>query len=170
MPAERGFTLLEILAALAIVAVGIAAVAKATGNHINTSQLTEDRLLGSWVAANRMAELRISPAWPTVSERQGQATLGGRQWHYIERIVTTKDPDILRVDIDVYTDAEFEDKSALVFGYLARRAQPLAPAQPPQSPPDPTEPPQNGEGGTEAEAEAAEGEEGQPAGEESDGS
>lgn len=164
MPVERGFTLIEILVALAIVAIGIGAVAKATGNHINTAQLTEDRLLGSWVAANRMAELRISPEWPAASERQGQATLGGRQWHYLERIATTADPDILRVDIDVYTDVEFEDKSALVFGYLARRAQPLAPAQPAQSPPNPTEPPQNGEGGTEA----VEGE-GQPAGGASDG-
>lgn len=120
--AERGFTLLEIIAALAIAAVGIAAVAKTTGSSASVLQVTEARLLASWVASNRLTELRLSRAWPAASESDRSATMGGRTWHYREKISTTRDPDLLRVDIEVYSDKAHEKLSSTLFGYLARRA------------------------------------------------
>ena len=140
---ESGFTLLEILVAVAIAAVGIAAMTRAMGSNIDVVQQIENRLLGSWVAANRLAELRMAPDWPVAGDQQRQVTLGGRQWYYNERISTTRDPDIRRVDLEVYTDPELTSNTATLFGYLARRAQPLEPVEENQSEVDDTEQPES---------------------------
>ena len=124
-PAERGFTLLEIIVALAIAAVGIAAVAKTTGGAASVMQLTEDRMVAVWVADNRLTELRLSRLWPRAGETDRTTLMGGRTWHYREKVSTTADPDLLRVDIDVYGDEEHENFSSSLFGYLARQRPPL---------------------------------------------
>lgn len=117
---DRGFTLLEILAALAIAAVGIAAVMQTASSATSVTQRTEDQLLASWVASNRLTELKVSRVWPAAVTIDGTAVMGGRNWHYRERISTTPDPDLLRADITVFTDADHQDQAAVLFGYLAR--------------------------------------------------
>ena len=125
MKVERGFTLLEILAALAIAVVGIAAVVNTTTTAVDILQSTENRILGSWVASNRLAELRISREWPSAITRDLSAELGGRVWYYREKISTTEDPDLLRVDLSVYTDKDQEQLSTEMFGYLGRYSEPV---------------------------------------------
>jgi general secretion pathway protein I len=120
----QGFTLLEILAALAITVIGIAAVVKAAGSAVDLVQTTEDRILGSWVASNRLEELRLSRDWPAAATRDFSETYGGREWYYRERVSTTADPDLLRVDISVYSDKEHLDLSAEMFGYISRYSPP----------------------------------------------
>jgi general secretion pathway protein I len=117
---ERGFTLLEILAALTIAAIGIAAVMQTAGNATSVLQQTEDRLLASWVASNRLTELKVSRVWPAAVNTDGIAAMGGRNWHYRQSISTTQDPDLLRADISVFTDTDHQDRAAKLFGYLAR--------------------------------------------------
>lgn len=131
MRAERGFTLLEILAALAIAVIGIAAVAKATSSAVDVLQTTEDHVLASWVASNRLAELRISRAWPSAITRDLSQDLGGRVWYASEKISETADPDLLRVDLSVYSDQDHQHLGATLFGYLGRYSPPTEP--PPES-------------------------------------
>lgn len=121
---QRGFTLLEILAALAITVIGIAAVVKVTGSAVDVAQTAEDRVLASWVASNRLAELRLSRSWPAASTRDFSEKYGGRDWYYREKVSETADPDLLRVDISVYSDKDHDDMSAELFGYIARYSPP----------------------------------------------
>ena len=127
MRADCGFTLLEILAALAIVIIGIAAVTKATKGAVDVLQTTEDHVLASWVASNRLAELRINRTWPSAITKDSEQELGGRVWYYSESISETMDPDLLRVDLSVYSDKDHQYLSATLFGYLARYSPPTDP-------------------------------------------
>lgn len=127
MKAEHGFTLLEILAALAIAAVGIAAVVSTTNSAINVLQSTENRSLATWAASNRLAELQVSRDWPTTATRDLSTEMGGRTWHYREQISGTSDPDLLRVDLSVYSDEEQTRLEAELFGYLAKYSAPSGP-------------------------------------------
>lgn len=118
--AERGFTLLEIVIALAIAALGIAAVAKATGGAATVAAETKERLLAVWVAGNRLSELRITRAWPDSGNTELVRSMGGRSWHLTQTVVETPDDDVRRVSVEVYTDAERADREFVVHGYVAR--------------------------------------------------
>lgn len=118
--AERGFTLLEIVIALAIAALGIAAVAKATGGAATVAAETRERLLAVWVAGNRLSELRITRAWPDTGNTDLVRSMGGRSWHLTQTVVETPDDDVRRVSVEVYTDAERADREFVVHGYVAR--------------------------------------------------
>lgn len=122
---SAGFTLLEILAALLIVAVGLGAVSKVIGSTAVVLQTSEERLVGSWVASNHLAELRLSRVWPAATETDQQTSMGGRTWYLRQKISTTTDPDLLRIDVDVFSDADHERMAAQLFGYLARYIPPL---------------------------------------------
>jgi general secretion pathway protein I len=129
MRTNAGFTLLEILAALLIVAVGLGAVSKVIGSTAVVLQISEERLIGSWVASNHLAELRLSRVWPAATESDQQTAMGGRPWYLHQKISTTTDPDLLRIDIEVFSDTDHERMAARMFGYLARYIPPLPPAQ-----------------------------------------
>jgi general secretion pathway protein I len=120
--AQRGFTLLEILAALGIVAIGMAAVARTVQGSANIARQAEERTVAHWVAANHLTELRLSQQWPAARQSDHRAAMAGRDWQLRRRIATTPDPEILRVDIEVYGDEKRAAVLATLFGYLARRA------------------------------------------------
>lgn len=124
MKKEFGFTLLEILVALFIVAIGIAAVSKATGSTISTVQKVENRLMANWVASNQLSELRLSRIWPSANESDSTVEYAGRTWYVKQNTITTTDPDILRVDIQVFTDSGYSDSAGNMFGYLVRHVTP----------------------------------------------
>ena len=101
---SRGFTLLETLVALLILAVALTATFRALGATTASAASLQSHLVGDWVAANRLAELRASDAWPDVGNGQGEATQGGRLFHWKEEIKITPNPLFRRVDIAVYAD------------------------------------------------------------------
>lgn len=117
---ERGFTLLEIVIALAIVALGIAAVARATGGAATVSAETGERLLAVWTAGNRLSELRITRAWPAPGSGDQERTMGGRTWYLTETVSDTPTEDVRRVDIEVFADSEREEVEFELYGYIAR--------------------------------------------------
>jgi len=119
-----GFTLLEVLVALAITASGIAAMTAALGGRVDRAAALEARVMGEWLASNRLAELRISRAWPPEGEYTGQAHQGDRPLYYVEQVSNTDDPDLRRVDVRVYADEARTRTVATLFGYLSRQRVP----------------------------------------------
>jgi general secretion pathway protein I len=122
--AEHGFTLLEVVFALAIAVLGIAAVAKATGTAATVAGETRERMLAVWVAGNDLSELRIARAWPVPGSRDTVRTMGGRTWYLTRTVSTTQVEDLRRVDITVYTDADRSAREFDMYGYVARYRTP----------------------------------------------
>jgi len=116
----RGFTLLEIVVALAIAALGIAAVAKATGSAATVAADTRQRMLAVWVAGNRLSELKITRAWPAPGNHDVIRTLGGRTWYLNQVVGDTGEEAIRRVAIEVYTDPRLERREFTVHGYIGQ--------------------------------------------------
>ncbi|MDR6961254.1 general secretion pathway protein I [Pseudomonas brassicacearum] len=96
----QGFTLLEVMIALAIFATLSAAVLSASQFVLKQSAGLEDRLFGAWLADNQLTELRLqavkSPGQQRVSRRMDQ-----RDWVLQQRVTPARDPRLLQVEIQV---------------------------------------------------------------------
>jgi general secretion pathway protein I len=97
---EAGFTLLEVLVALAVLATGAVSLLVATQTHAARISQIEGRTVARWVADNRLSEVRLNVGAPPVVEMMGQA------WRVDVQRRPTDDTDLERVDIAVGTAAE----------------------------------------------------------------
>ena len=101
MRRARGFTLLEVLVALVIVTLGMAAVLGALSSSAGTVSYLRDKTFAQWVALNRIANIRISGQQPATGNTDGDVDYAGVSWHYRQEVVTTDVPGILRIDVKV---------------------------------------------------------------------
>ena len=105
-----GFTLIEVVVALAVIAIGMAAVIKATGIVTkNTAQLNE-RTIAMWVAQNAMAQFELDLEGDADKEIKGSEEMAGVEWHWSKTIDDTQDPDIKRVEIQVRRGKKSSDQ------------------------------------------------------------
>ena len=118
---QQGFTLLEVIVALGIVAVGILAASKAMSGHANTLLASEERVVAYWVAANQLEYARIIKTIPVAGENSGKVDMAERTWFYREKTTATADPHLFRVDLTVFTDESEEDQVGYLFGYLSSK-------------------------------------------------
>lgn len=101
MRRATGFTLLEVLVALVVVAVAVAALGRAGSQVLHGQAELEQRTVALWVADNALAELRLDPAM-TPGRRQGSADMAGRSWYWDMLIQPAPGGEMLRVDVAVH--------------------------------------------------------------------
>lgn len=102
----QGFTLLEVLIALAILAISMGAVIKAASEGTGNIALLRDQTLAGWVGLNHLNEVLLSEDWPEPGAERGIAEMANREWHWELQISTTDDEDIRRLDISVRTSRD----------------------------------------------------------------
>ena len=99
--AARGFTLIEVLVALAIVAIGMSAVLSALSSSADTVSYLRDKTFAQWVALNKIATLRISGQQPPTGNTNGDTDYAGRSWHWRQAVVATEVRGVVRIDVSV---------------------------------------------------------------------
>jgi type II secretion system protein I len=98
---QGGFTLIEVLVALAIVAIGMAAVLSALTSSASTVLYMRDKTLANWVALNHIAEQRLQPQMPQLGNSDGDVDYAGRKWHWRQETVATAVQGMVRMDVHV---------------------------------------------------------------------
>lgn len=98
---HRGFTLVEVLVALAIVAIALAAGAQATNALTRNAQRQSDMVLAQLCAQNQLIELRLSPQMPPVGESSRSCQQAGVQLDVAVSTTPTLNPNFNRVDVQV---------------------------------------------------------------------
>lgn len=116
----NGFTLLEILIALAILAIGLAAAMRAIGAASNTSYDLKQRLLAQWVAENRVAEIKARSIWPDVGTSEGEAEQAGQRFVWQQTVTTTPNQAFRRVEVKVLFPGEASHGLATLALYVHR--------------------------------------------------
>jgi len=102
---QAGFTLIEVLVALAIVSIALLAALRVAGQGTASLGDLRGRLLAGWVAENRLAEHRARGAWLALGVQRGTESEGGMQFAWREEVIATLNPAFRRVDVFVYQGA-----------------------------------------------------------------
>ena len=113
MKAQRGFTLLEMLVALAIFASVAAAVLTASARSLQNAARLEDKTLAGWIADNQLTELQLASSPPATGRDTREVSYAGRQWQLYSETVTTSDPGLRRVTLWVASMPSSRDTSSV---------------------------------------------------------
>ncbi len=103
--ASGGFTLVEVLVALMVVAIGLAALMTAVSSTARTSGFLRDKTLAQWIALNRLAEVRLTVnrlAQSSTNADAGELQFANRTWHYDTRYFNTSIASMQRVVVRVW--------------------------------------------------------------------
>src|SRR5688572_28247192 len=98
---ERGFTLIEVVVALVVVSLGMLGVISAVSQTASNSSYLRDKTVAHWVAMNRLTEVRLQKAAPSVDKTSDEVEMAGRRWKWTMNVTQTPVETIRRIDISV---------------------------------------------------------------------
>jgi len=123
-----GFTLLEVLVAMAIISLGLIGVFSSLNQMLGATALLRDKTLATWVATDRITEMRVTGEYPDAGERNDTVEMAGTEWAYTIKVSKIPDLEMRRLDVTVSFGDDRGNTIATVIGFLA--APQNAPAGP----------------------------------------
>lgn len=112
---QSGFTLIEMMVALAIFSLAALALLRLEGATVTNSARLQDRALAAIVARNIAVEAVTDPVAPPLGETRGETANGGRTWRWTRRVALSPEPRIQRIDIRVESSGGPEAAALTVF-------------------------------------------------------
>ncbi len=118
---SSGFTLLEVMVALAVVSLGLIAVFNGIIQISDQSTHLRERAFAHWVAMNELTRFRVAGSMPDVSEFDGDVEFAGTPYRWDATVSETGVEDLLRIDLRVaYADSP-DDTIAETVGFVSPR-------------------------------------------------
>ncbi len=112
---HQGFTLLEVLIALAIVAMSVGALLGTITSSASNIIYLKDKTLAEWVALNRLTEVRIDQQMPAKGKRSGNTVMAGMRWEWQEEVVELPVvKGLFRIEVRAHATGEAVDDSRAV--------------------------------------------------------
>jgi len=115
--ASSGFTLLEVLIGLLILALALFALVRAGSNQVNAFAGLRERTLAGWLAAEVLAETRLTPGFPAPGKTDGLRRFADRDWRYEVTVQSTPEATIMRLDVRVFAATERSAPLAQISGF-----------------------------------------------------
>jgi general secretion pathway protein I len=121
---QRGFTLLEVLIALAIVAMSVGALLGTITSSASNIIYLKDKTLAEWVALNRLTEVRIDQNMPAKGARTGNTVMGGQRWEWKEEVIELPIKGLFRIEVRAHPTGELVDDTRPVDKPTAQQLSP----------------------------------------------
>lgn len=118
-----GFTLLETLVAMTILAIALAAVMRATGGGANHADAMRKRILADWAAQDRLAQHAARGEFLPTGVQNGEVTQAGMRFVWKEEIGPTPNPSFRRIEVSVYEPEDPEYALRRLTGFLVLKRQ-----------------------------------------------
>jgi general secretion pathway protein I len=127
---DSGFTLVEVVVALAVVAIGMFAVFKTIGDTVSNVSYLRDRSFAAWIADNQITEIRLSGEMPSVDETDGDVEFAGRSWRWTTKVSQTQVDGLRRIDVSVRREDDAEGSSLVTLAGFVGATATAAPPSP----------------------------------------
>jgi len=118
-----GFTLLEVMVALAVLAIALAALIKGVSANSANAAYLRDKSFAHWVGMNVVAEQRLIAGGNEQGVKRGEEEMGNHTWYWSARVSETFDEDVRRLDVEVRASEERDGTPlATLVAFLPRPA------------------------------------------------
>lgn len=117
MKKHNGFTLIEVLVALAIIGIALTAIIKSAGENIKSTQYLQQKMIASWVAERVINEARIGLIKVSSDETSDETEMLDQSWIWKAKISESSNPRIKELHVSVFKKENDQEITQLV-GYL----------------------------------------------------
>jgi general secretion pathway protein I len=139
--AQRGFTLIEVLVALVIVALGMSALLETLGSAADTATWLRDKTFAQWIGFNQLATARLSGTLVAAGTTDGELDYAGRHWRWRQVVTDLGFPGLFRIDVKVEpADTSTVDESGWMATVTGGMGDAVSPPQTQSLYPDPALP------------------------------
>jgi general secretion pathway protein I len=125
---QQGFTLLEVMVALAIIAIALGATVRVVGNATSNASYLTDKSFAQWIAMNEIAKIKIANNPLSNGEKSGTSILLEREWTWRRKVKVTADKDVQRIEMSVFKHENDESSLVTVTAFMAKPFRPPAQA------------------------------------------
>ena len=98
---QLGFTLLEVMVALAVLAIVMGALIKVTDSYAFNAGYLQEKTLAQWIAENKAVEYQLMQEFPAVGSKSGETEMARVDWQWRVKVSNTEDKRLRRLDISV---------------------------------------------------------------------
>lgn len=124
MKTESGFTLVEVLVALTVLAAAITVLSQTLGGAADIFNRLESKTQGYQVASDKLVELQVFREWPGTGTSDDQVERFGETWRIRTEVSEGPFPDTRRVDIQVGPRPEGDEDWAIAYSMASLLGKP----------------------------------------------
>ncbi len=119
---HHGFTLIEVMVALTIIAISLGALLSTSGTQASSAGYLKHKTLAHWVAVNELTQIRIAKEFPDVGDKKGETTMANNDWYWVRTTKATEDDNARQITFTMYSDKERTQNITSLIGYANRDA------------------------------------------------
>ncbi|MDH5692930.1 MAG: type II secretion system minor pseudopilin GspI [Gammaproteobacteria bacterium] len=117
---ERGFTLLEIIFAVAVLGIAMGALMQSLGQSTKNSSYFRDKTIAHWVASNVVVEQQSNGKYPGIGKLEGKEDMAGHEWYWSVQVNDSGVPDVRQLEVEVRRDRQQKQAMAYLLALVGK--------------------------------------------------
>jgi len=118
---QQGMTLVEVLVALAILAITGVALMSSINGALQSTDLMQEKTIAHWIGMNKAADLQMRTKWPDLGTKREEIEMVGREWHIEVITKASKQPKLREITIKVKDDPKEKYSLSLLTLYMGEK-------------------------------------------------